>query len=359
MPFSRKQIETMVSDDARSFNDLDLSGCDLSGLEFTQRYFKRANLRGANLSGATFCQCEFKKADLTGANLTKADFSQCEFPEAVLDETVVERTTFSQCEFKRATWNGAKVKKAEFSQCDDVTGLPVEKVYATLWDMDDEAAKWKVCRERLSALAPILGGTVKERRDEDTIAWHGTFQGRAFRVCVDLSFGQPLVQMAATNRLGDLRLNRDPGRKAKAAPPDEWDEKDGSDVCFFLSDSVFLEAPVSELEWLKQRLETLPGPLYNSCLALLDHLKLQYLELADDWIQAEYKKDILQVNLAESVPMILAVFAAAAAHVEAARPVGPVFDAEAFAGAASAPCRYCGNAVPWGQVRCPSCGASL
>ncbi len=356
--YTRNQIERMAEDDMKNFNDLDLSGCDLSGLEFTQKPFKRAILRGANLSGATFTQCEFKKADLRGASLLKTQFDQCEFPEAVFDEAIVEQAAFCQCDFKRATWNGSKVKKTEFSQCDNLVGLPVEKIYQSLWDMDDDRQKREVCRARLQVLEPVVGGQIKERKDESEIQFVGAFQGRAFRVLLDMDFGQPSVQLVAKNRLGGLRLFRDPGKKTKAAAPDQWDQMDQVPVHFFLSDSVFLEEFSAEMEWTKKRLEMLPEPIYNGFMALLEQLKLTSIELADEWIEARFKKDILQLNLAESVPMILAVFGQLAPVLEAAQPVGPVLSFAEMTGAAGV-CRYCANAVPWGQIRCPSCGASL
>jgi len=314
--YTRDQLRRMAGDIQKNFNDKNLSDCDLTGLEFWQKPFKRAVLSGADLTQASFHQCEFKKADLSGADLSSTKFIQCEFRDAVLDGVVLEHAQFLQCDFKRATWKGVRVKEIEFSQCTNLEGLTVEKVIRGLWELDDDQQKRAICLPQLKALEPLLDGVVEERLKKAELLFTGKLQDRAFFVRVGTDYGRTSVRLAAMNRLGPLRLFCDPGREFPEQPPEDPDEADLTCHPISMSGSVFLEEDADDLETAKGRLARLPEPIRQELIALLEAWNLQMVELTEEGIEAHYRKEILNLRLADSVPGILDVFGRVAAMLE-------------------------------------------
>ncbi|PKN26874.1 MAG: hypothetical protein CVU65_04295 [Deltaproteobacteria bacterium HGW-Deltaproteobacteria-22] len=370
---SRPQIEALTKNLTKNFNDLDLSGCDLSGLSFDSREFKRANLRGANLRGASFLDCEFKKGDLREADLSEVKFESCSFPDAILDEAIIKDAVFEYCRFKGASWTGARVKRCRFESCDDIVGLPLHKIYTSLSDISDDEQKKAVCREHFAPLDPILHGSVRERDEDYTIAYVGEFGGRPYRIQIDYYDGSPEVQMLVENTLEPFCLYRDPKRKLKQQQRDQWDDADDSELVHFLSDGVYIEETRAELGKSLQVISLMDAATIKSLLEWMEELKIDTVETTDKWIQADYKKDILFTDLTVGIERLLELFSQIAAVLETGRsqnapgrsqepttsqlpqstfPETPSFDL-------TKRCRHCNTTIPWGQFECPSCGKSF
>jgi len=121
---------------------------------------------------------------------------------------------FEYCRFKGASWTGARVKRCRFESCDDIVGLPLHKIHASLSEISDDEQKKAVCREHFAPLDPILHGSVRERDEDSTL--------------------EPFC------------LYRDPKRKLKQQQRDQWDDADDSELVHFLSDGVYIEETRAE-----------------------------------------------------------------------------------------------------------------
>jgi len=400
---TRTDLEQLLQRPGKNFNDQDLTGCDLSGLEITGRDFKRAKLAGARLTEAKFDSCDFKQADLTGADLSGASFSTCPFHGARLDGATIKDATFEHGEFKGATWTGAVVKRCSFEFCDDIEGLAPHKIYRTLSDMPDDAQKLAVFRERVASLQALLGGAVEGSEEDSECALVGEFRGRTFRVKVDFYDGSPTLRLETKETEGAwFYVYRDPKRRAKAGIPadmaaSEVVERDGTWL-HFLSESVYLEEDSrEELDLCLEVLSRLRPDTRQSLVEAMETFKLETVETNDEYIEGEYKKDILVLDLTQSVPMLLDLLSQLADVVEslpekltetgtntmadtmtvkAPEPV-TVTVTESVTVTVKAPepatvteaalvpespgfdltkrCRHCGETIPWGEFECPAC----
>jgi len=420
--YTRTDIEAALDRPTEIYDDLDLSACDLSELTISGRTFNRTRLTGASLAGAYFEGCEFHEADLTGANLAGTSFENCELHQADftganlggtsfvschlvgarLDGAKVKDSNFECCDFQGATWAGTIVKRCTFESCDDLTGLPPRKIYSTLSDMPEEADKRAVCRERFAPLEPLVGGAFHEQEGDTDCTWNGVFRGRPFFVRVDDFDGSPSLRLEFTTENEVMfALYRDPKRKSKAAAakaPDRADTPDGDHVehLHFLSDSVFLEATREDLSRDLAVLSRLHPSTLAALVGAMEAFKIQNLEVFDHWVELDYKKDILFLDLTQSVPVLLDLLDHLAGVVETGEPgtapgrdlptmptaassgslapLAPVSMPDAgagvslsFASAVEPPspesstfdltkhCRHCGAVIPWGEFECPDC----
>ena len=86
----------------------DFSESDLSGVDFVKAFgreshFWKTKLRGANFTSAEFNRADFAEADLTGANLsdvllTRATFSNANLTDVVADKTVLRNTVLDSAD---------------------------------------------------------------------------------------------------------------------------------------------------------------------------------------------------------------------------------------------------------------------
>ncbi len=398
---TREDIEKRRKKEDRHFNDRDLSGVDMSRLSFRERKFHRSILRRANLSHTRFNSVTFKQASLTGANLRHAIFEYCDFRdcdlsdadlthasfdctdfhECHLDRALVKNAMFDTCDFKATTWNGAKVKRTNFEDCQRVQ-LPPHKVYKSLSDIDDENVSAAICRERFAPLASLLNGTYAQD-DEFSFVW-GFFRERKFRIDVAYHVGCPSAFLALDSPMGVFYLYRDVKKANRLATiggtriqlDDQW--------FHHLSEEVFLDGTPGELDRELQTFERLPGSLRDRIFAMMGKHKLEIISMTPDGLNAEYKKDILHLDLTTSIPDVLELFClicdAFSGHpvtenppisVPAAISAGPVVTSVPLAVPPTpipkAPepefsfdlnrrCRRCNASIPWGQLECTACG---
>jgi uncharacterized protein YjbI with pentapeptide repeats len=132
--------------------DLDFSGANLSGADFTSGWFSRAKLHGATLRNVCFsaAHCEetdFSQADLTGAAFVKAfgrgsqwwkarlhgadfaraefnraDFTEADLTGASLGDALLTRSTFAHATLRNVTANKTVLRNAILDSA-DVTGF--------------------------------------------------------------------------------------------------------------------------------------------------------------------------------------------------------------------------------------------
>lgn len=411
---TRTDLEQLLQKPGKSFNDQDLTGCDLSGLEITGRDFKRAKLVDARLTEAKFDSCDFKQADLTGADLSGASFSTCPFHGARLDGATIKDATFEYGEFKGATWTGAVVKRCTFESCDDIEGLAPHKVYRTLADLPEDGQKRAICRERFAPLQALVGGKFEGSEEDSVCDLVGEFRGRAFIVRVDLWDGSPTLRLSTQNTEGVwFYVYRDPKRRAKAEAAGSAGE---TALLHFLSESVYLEEDSrEELDACLGVLARIPPDTSQSLVEAIESFKLETIEVNDEYIEGDYKKDILVLDLTQSVPRLLDLFSRLAdvlehdcadkrprlvlppmvltdsvklmvtapramaeqvstPTVEAIPPpteaaispesatVAVTVDGPALPPRTEGPsfeltkrCRHCGETIPWGEFECPAC----
>jgi len=103
---------------------VDLSGADLSGIDFKDQDLTRLHLEGANLQGATFSSCHFSgvtfssvnlqgvhfsKCNLSLARFTKCDFSGAHFVDCTLESSVFESSPLKGVVALRCNFNEANL----------------------------------------------------------------------------------------------------------------------------------------------------------------------------------------------------------------------------------------------------------
>ena len=209
-----------------------------------------------------------------------------------------------------ATWNGAVVKRCTFESCDDIEGLAPHKIYASLSDMPEDEQKLAVCRERFSPLQALVGGTIEGTAEDTACQLVGEFRGRKFSLHVDFYDGSPTLHLD-TRETEDVwfYVYRDPKRRAKA----EAARTDGDQEpqrLHFLSESIYLEEETQEeLDACLAVLARLSPGTREALIEALETFKIDQLEIADDHLEADYKKDILVLDLTQSVPLLLDLFA--------------------------------------------------
>lgn len=121
---ARQRVIRMLAAQER-LDGLDLSGADLSELDFTGRSLcavnlKDASLRGSKLTGANLTQAQMSRADLSGAaldgaNLTLADLTASNVAGASFAGASLAQTDLSRAHGAGAIFRGAKGRGARFS----------------------------------------------------------------------------------------------------------------------------------------------------------------------------------------------------------------------------------------------------
>jgi uncharacterized protein YjbI with pentapeptide repeats len=98
---------------------VDLSGADLSEVDFSETSLYQANLSGANLCKANFSTAILQEANLSGASLIEANLKDKKFPKTNLSGSDLSRANLSGAKFYRSTnLNFANFKAANLSNSD-------------------------------------------------------------------------------------------------------------------------------------------------------------------------------------------------------------------------------------------------
>jgi len=124
--------------------DADLSGTDLSGINFRYAHLSRVNLHLTNLSRADLIGALLNGSDLTGADLNRANLPGVKFGSANLSGanlqrseliyTIFQNTTLSGADFTGSRWGGTILSEVDLSE---VIGLEaVEHAYPSTVGFD-------------------------------------------------------------------------------------------------------------------------------------------------------------------------------------------------------------------------------
>jgi uncharacterized protein YjbI with pentapeptide repeats len=103
---SRQQGELFEKDP----HTLDLSGCDLSGVDLTQLSFGNALLAGTTFDGASL-----RGARFSGADLSNCSFRGCSANYAVFNNCTLDHATFMNADFSGADFSGSSIRGAVFT----------------------------------------------------------------------------------------------------------------------------------------------------------------------------------------------------------------------------------------------------
>ena len=105
--------------------DTQLQGSNLVGVNATGANFERANLSGAALSNSNFDKTNMRQADMTGSNLNDASFSRADLTGARINRTEMYRVDLSganltmvqaqEAYLTRANLNDANLTRGDFS----------------------------------------------------------------------------------------------------------------------------------------------------------------------------------------------------------------------------------------------------
>jgi len=129
----RGEIARAIGGGLRRFEDMDLTGADLSGLDlrganFSGAWLESANLSKSNLSGADFSRAVLAHADLRGAvgvgtrfaeaNLGGAQLAGVALDEADLCGAVLSRCSFAGTQLRRARLDGAQLLDTQWGAAD-------------------------------------------------------------------------------------------------------------------------------------------------------------------------------------------------------------------------------------------------
>lgn len=117
---------------------LDLSGCDLSWVEFYDINFNWIDFTGANLSCAQFENCNFSEVRLTNANMRETIFMNCGIggsysESADFTDSFFRDSTLQKCDFENADFSRSRFMDCQIYDCDfrkaNLTRLDLEESF--------------------------------------------------------------------------------------------------------------------------------------------------------------------------------------------------------------------------------------
>jgi hypothetical protein len=311
-PLKRSQVERML-ENSDSLANADLTGLDLSNLEFSQTNLRGARLTSARGRNVEFSQCDLRGAILDGIALEQSEFSQCELHQTSFLGAQLVAVTFSQCELHGSSIGAAlKLERCEFSQCEGISGLKPEQLHQDFSDMDSDRA-FALGQERMRALAALVHGKYKDRRGDDALEVVGEFQGRAYRVTLDLDFGHVEAELRCRNSLGQIDIQHDPEASSTPDDVDEWDHDRAQRI--FLARGTYVDTTVSQAASVQQLLQALPG--FGAHVgAWMPSLGLESLSLGEDSVSSRFQEDLLRLDLLKQIPQLLGFMASITTHLE-------------------------------------------
>ena len=124
---TKKQVEQKLKGEReqRIFFDVNLSGLDLSGMDFSDVIFINVSMnktvfKGADLHSARFYECsvtdtDFSLADLTKAKFIKGDLSHSVFEKAKMDKVEVYGLTFWDNDVSNSSLNNSRFVRTDLA----------------------------------------------------------------------------------------------------------------------------------------------------------------------------------------------------------------------------------------------------
>ncbi|CAM2006819.1 pentapeptide repeat-containing protein [Acanthopleuribacter pedis] len=112
-PETWNQLRKAFPDYVPNLSKQDLGGCDLSGVDLSKVNFIRANLNGANLS-----KCRLNSANLINAELAGVNFSGATLTDANLQNANLAGANFNRVELSRVNFTGATLRGALLNRVD-------------------------------------------------------------------------------------------------------------------------------------------------------------------------------------------------------------------------------------------------
>jgi uncharacterized protein YjbI with pentapeptide repeats len=140
--FMRSRLDRAVLTGSRlrslALVDVVLSGCELSGADWTSARLRRVVVEGTRAAGTLFADaelddvvfrnCKLTLASFNSARLSDVVFEGCELDEAFLGRGTMRAVRFDDCRLRRADFSGASLARVDLRGSDldpagDVTGL--------------------------------------------------------------------------------------------------------------------------------------------------------------------------------------------------------------------------------------------
>jgi uncharacterized protein YjbI with pentapeptide repeats len=140
--FMRSRLDRAVLTGSRlrsvALVDVVLSGCELSGADWTSARLRRVVVEGTRAAGTLFADaelddvvfrnCKLTLASFNSARLNDVVFEDCELDEAFLGRGTMRAVRFDDCRLRRADFSGASLARVDLRGSDldpagDVTGL--------------------------------------------------------------------------------------------------------------------------------------------------------------------------------------------------------------------------------------------
>ncbi|CAB3669078.1 DUF2169 family type VI secretion system accessory protein [Achromobacter pestifer] len=110
---TRRKLEAQLKG-SRDCRDLNLTGADLSGMDLSNVNFQRAILAGATLADARLDGSDLSDAVLAGADLTRASMRGVNLTRANLGRAHCVQTDFAKSQITETTWDHAHCERCSF-----------------------------------------------------------------------------------------------------------------------------------------------------------------------------------------------------------------------------------------------------
>jgi hypothetical protein len=105
--------------DKRNFDDVDLRGQTLQGLELSGCSFRRANMQNVEFGPVRFRQCDFSQSDLRGCTMPRLTiFEDSQLESADMNGALLVNTQFIRATLSNASFSRAQLHGVTFQQCE-------------------------------------------------------------------------------------------------------------------------------------------------------------------------------------------------------------------------------------------------
>jgi fluoroquinolone resistance protein len=157
--------------EACRFNNLDLTGADLSGFQFIDCSFANCNFGSVKLTGTSFRDAVFERCKLLGMPFDQCSafglsfrFSQCGLDHSSFYKLQLKKPVFSHCRMQETDLTGADLSASTFDHCDLLNakfeGTNIEKAdlrTAYNFTIDPESNRCKKAKFSREGLEGLLG----------------------------------------------------------------------------------------------------------------------------------------------------------------------------------------------------------